>query len=338
MTYYEKIINSFLSSVSSNMSAVYLPAFLVSLINLLEDYFKFDQIQSQDYIEQGRSMLHLSLRLTTAYFLFYLIQIRKSIPDVRMTPVRGKSHEERFLDRLVDINRLSNPLDLISTPEYTSRLDRITAQMLDKQNIYPVFERRCPIFRLSKDGIDIDMAAIETLLQNSILYTKMAELLCFQYLTRLSGNLHLTSHLENYFIRGGSREDFGNTARSYVYKYQDYHCFYCNRPMDESNAAAKPRADHFVPWVFVKSSRVENLVFACNECNSDKLDRLPAISFFNRLLKRNDPGSDFWKNYPDSIPNLDERVERWVKHYYLAGEQLSTGWRPSGNTHLGRFI
>jgi DNA invertase Pin-like site-specific DNA recombinase len=42
-------------------------------------------------------------------------------------------------------DRLLKPLDLISTPEYTSRLDRITAQMLDKQNVYPVFERRCPI-------------------------------------------------------------------------------------------------------------------------------------------------------------------------------------------------
>lgn len=91
----------------------------------------------------------------------------------------------------------------------------------------------------------------------------------------------------------------------------------------------KARADHFIPWVFVKNSLPENLVYACNNCNSNKSDRVPGISIFNRLILRNAPGSEFWRFYPEEITNLDDRIDRWVRNYYQATEQLATGWMPA---------
>lgn len=65
MNYYEKTINSFLSSVSSNMSAVYLPAFFVSLIELLEDYYKFDNIPDKNHIKTEKTKVKVSYYLLT---------------------------------------------------------------------------------------------------------------------------------------------------------------------------------------------------------------------------------------------------------------------------------
>lgn len=61
MNYYEKSINSFLSSVASNMSAVYLPAFFVSLIELLEDFYKFDAIPNHDHINIEKTRVKIIL-------------------------------------------------------------------------------------------------------------------------------------------------------------------------------------------------------------------------------------------------------------------------------------
>ncbi|MHB8132507.1 MAG: HNH endonuclease [Mobilitalea sp.] len=69
--------------------------------------------------------------------------------------------------------------------------------------------------------------------------------------------------------------------------YQENSCYYCGQVLDNNSFHRKPRADHFIPWVFVKTSLAENLVFACHDCNSSKSSNLASISFFNRLLQRN---------------------------------------------------
>lgn len=327
MNYYEKNINSFLSSVVSNMSAVYLPAFFVSLIELLEDYYKFDAVPGTEHIKTDRTTIKISYPLATAYFLSYLLKIRKHIPTVKMVPTKGKTHDERFIQN-ESIDNLATPSQILSSNLFSQRKTKIITDMMDSQNIFPVFEKRCPILQLKKNWIEMDIVAVDTLLNNSILYSKMAELICFQYLNRLSANAELRPHLEDYFLRGMGRVDFTPVAKNYVISYQDNRCYYCDQALDTRAFHSKPRADHFIPWVFVKTSLVENLVFACHDCNSSKSDRLASISFFNRMFRRNAVGSDFWKEYPEEISNLDERIDRWVRHYYQASEQLSTGWMP----------
>lgn len=119
----------------------------------------------------------------------------------------------------------------------------------------------------------MDIVDVDTLLNNSILYSKMAELICFQYLNRLSANAELRPQLEDYFLRGMRRVDFSQVAKNYVLSYQDNRCYYCDQALDVRYFHNKPRADHFIPWVFVKTSRVENLVFACNDLNFSEVRR-----------------------------------------------------------------
>lgn len=329
MNYYEKTINSFLSSVGSNMSAVYLPVFFASLIELLEDYYKFDAIPFGNHIDVQKTTVKISYPLATSYFLSYLLRLRKQIPRIKMAPTKGKTHEERFMDSFENINKLITPGQILDSTLFHDRGTKIIRDMMDSQNVYPVFEKRCPILQLRPNHIEMDAVAADTLLSNSILYSKMAELICFQYLARLSANSDLGHQLEDYFLRGSGRIDFASTAKNYVITYQGNTCYYCNQVLDKNHFNKMPRADHFIPWVFVKSSVVENLVFACNDCNSNKLDRLPSVSFFNKLIQRNAQGSDFWRGYPEEIYGLDDKINRWVKNYYQASEQLSTGWMPN---------
>ncbi|ACV62402.1 hypothetical protein Dtox_1539 [Desulfofarcimen acetoxidans DSM 771] len=65
MNYYKKNINSFLSNVSSNMSAIYLPAFFVSLIELLEDFYKFDATPNNGEIKIKKTTVIISYSLAT---------------------------------------------------------------------------------------------------------------------------------------------------------------------------------------------------------------------------------------------------------------------------------
>ncbi|MEW5805019.1 MAG: HNH endonuclease domain-containing protein [bacterium] len=244
-----------------------------------------------------------------------------------MAPTRGKTHDERFLEN-GNIHSLVNPSLILGSQHFEKQGKKIITDMMDSQNVFPVFEKRCPILLLKSGGIEMDIVAVDALLNNSTLYSKMGELICFQYLVRLSANMDFRSQLEDYFIRDSGRIDFSSTAKNYVLSFQDHVCYYCGRTLDAGLTQSKPKADHFIPWAFVKSSSVENLVFACHACNSDKSNRLASISFFNSLLRRNAPGSDFWRGYPEEISNLEERIDKWVRHYYQASEQLSTGWMP----------
>lgn len=62
-------------------------------------------------------------------------------------------------------------------------------------------------------------------------------------------------------------------------------CFYCDKPL--SNGKRNTHVDHFIPWSFVQSDQLWNLVLACPSCNSSKSDKLPNKIFLNYIIDRN---------------------------------------------------
>ncbi|MFC0469279.1 HNH endonuclease domain-containing protein [Halalkalibacter kiskunsagensis] len=62
-------------------------------------------------------------------------------------------------------------------------------------------------------------------------------------------------------------------------------CFYCNKTL--SGKKRETHVDHFIPWSFVQSDQLWNLVLSCNRCNSSKSDKLPDRSFLEFILDRN---------------------------------------------------
>jgi 5-methylcytosine-specific restriction endonuclease McrA len=65
--------------------------------------------------------------------------------------------------------------------------------------------------------------------------------------------------------------------------YTEYNCFYCGKPLDR----IKPHVDHFIPWSYIHSDNLWNLVLACSECNLSKSDRLPGLAYLAQLQERN---------------------------------------------------
>lgn len=63
-------------------------------------------------------------------------------------------------------------------------------------------------------------------------------------------------------------------------------CFYCKRPL--SGKKRETHVDHFIPWSFVQSDHLWNLVLSCNRCNSSKSDKLPEKYFLKGLIDRNE--------------------------------------------------
>jgi len=69
-------------------------------------------------------------------------------------------------------------------------------------------------------------------------------------------------------------------------QFEQNRCFYCN--CDLSINRRKTHVDHFIPWSFVQSDNLWNLVLACNDCNLQKSDKLSTRFYLESMLDRND--------------------------------------------------
>jgi 5-methylcytosine-specific restriction endonuclease McrA len=65
------------------------------------------------------------------------------------------------------------------------------------------------------------------------------------------------------------------------------HCFYCQSHLSVNNPV-----DHVLPWSLVGIDGLANLVLACDRCNGDKSNALPAVSIVSRVLARDQGALD----------------------------------------------
>ncbi|MCR2823315.1 HNH endonuclease domain-containing protein [Lederbergia panacisoli] len=63
-------------------------------------------------------------------------------------------------------------------------------------------------------------------------------------------------------------------------------CFYCGKRLSER--MGNIHVDHFIPWSFVQSDQIWNLVLACRTCNLSKSDKVPQRPFLDIIIDRNE--------------------------------------------------
>ncbi|MCD8509736.1 MAG: HNH endonuclease [Bacillus sp. (in: Bacteria)] len=68
-------------------------------------------------------------------------------------------------------------------------------------------------------------------------------------------------------------------------QYFEKSCFYCGKALTQ--AKRETHVDHFIPWSFVQSDHIWNLVLSCNRCNSSKSDKLPDRNYLEFIIDRN---------------------------------------------------
>lgn len=132
----------------------------------------------------------------------------------------------------------------------------------------------------------------ETLRINSSFYAFMQR---YQRVLTYLANYHLALFLEKFNEQGNttgmllkvenvskrsSLDPFYNVLASFY----DNSCFYCGKSIKGRETA---HVDHFIPWSFVQSDQLWNLVIACSPCNLSKSDKLPKDIYLENLMDRN---------------------------------------------------
>ena len=88
-------------------------------------------------------------------------------------------------------------------------------------------------------------------------------------------------------------------------------CFYCGK----THKNRRLTLDHVIPWRFLKTDDLWNLVWCCLKCNSSKNDKLPSREFIDKLIKRN---NSLKIQQPDilkiSTIALSNGVDEWRIH------------------------
>lgn len=127
---------------------------------------------------------------------------------------------------------------------------------------------------------------------NSSFYSFMQR---YQRVLTYLANYHLALFLEKFNEQGNtvgmllkvenvSKRSSLDPFYQVLASYYDNSCFYCGKKIKGREAA---HVDHFIPWSFVQSDQLWNLVIACGPCNLSKSDKLPKEPFLDKLMDRN---------------------------------------------------
>ncbi|KZE50983.1 HNH endonuclease domain-containing protein [Rossellomorea marisflavi] len=92
---------------------------------------------------------------------------------------------------------------------------------------------------------------------------------------------HLLEKVESIAKRGSLRP-----YEKILLSHFEAKCFYCGKRL--TGQKRETHVDHFIPWSFVQSDQIWNLVLACNTCNTSKSDKLPKKEYLNTIVSRNE--------------------------------------------------
>ena len=144
----------------------------------------------------------------------------------------------------------------------------------------------------------------------------------------------------NHSPRALAKVQFDGRRRGSVSKWAqplrdlDNACFYCRRSRPES-----AHVDHVIPWSFLFDDAAWNLVLACETCNSQKRDKIPASHYLTLLCRRNADRSlladtEFGRRIAFSLTQLthhsagglEKILDAFCAQAYLQGFSLK--WSP----------
>jgi CRISPR/Cas system Type II protein with McrA/HNH and RuvC-like nuclease domain len=117
----------------------------------------------------------------------------------------------------------------------------------------------------------------------------------FQRILTYLTNYHLALFLEKFNEQGDttnllmkvenvSKRSSLNEFYFLLSSYYNEKCFYCGSKIKRKEGA---HVDHFIPWSFIQSDQLWNLVISCRSCNLSKSDKLAVDDFLYALIDRN---------------------------------------------------
>lgn len=188
----------------------------------------------------------------------------------------------RAIRSAADLHRARALADL--TSDARDALERDMARIL-KINALDAFHRSIPLaaaplfsWTRGSESVELSSGAVDFIAANASALESLANLWWARYLEKVDMLAPLV--IEKVERNGAERAWLVKFLRL-LRRLDVPRCFCCER---ELATFASVHVDHVIPWSFLLSDPLWDLVLACAACNVAKSDRLPAPEFLDRLV------------------------------------------------------
>lgn len=185
-------------------------------------------------------------------------------------------------------------------------------------------EAMTPLFSWDRDDwITLPRDVVAFVGDNATALEAIANLWWARYLEKV--NLLAPLVIEKVERDGAQRGSLGKYL-SILRAVDGERCFYCERPF---SAQRTIHIDHVIPWSFLLSDPLWDLVLACRPCNLSKSDTLPHHDFIGKLVATHAARAKV--HVPPRVASpIIESTE--VDRFYSAALSVEwpAGWIPPG--------
>ncbi|QHE60393.1 HNH endonuclease [Rossellomorea vietnamensis] len=226
---------------------------------------------------------------------------------------------EMIFDKIPD----SLQLKLVSKIKATMKINVFGALYGDTRGQFYAFDHKTELLRFNP-AVHAFMLNYQRLITNLTNYHMAAMI---EQLNNVPSINYLLGKVESIAKRASLRP-FEDILLSHF----SAQCFYCNKAL--TGQKRKTHVDHFIPWSFVQSDHLWNLVLACNKCNSSKSDKLPDREYLESIIIRNKELLVYDKNQRLMKQMLNYKPQKMIMLYeYSFKNGINSGWTPSINYH-----
>jgi len=249
----------------ASMSSSYKPALLKALVGII-----------RSGAESPISLLQIGHEFVNLYWVQTVV--------FRLRQAATITAEPEVVRRIRSTSDLSSVRCLTELPADTRlRLDREMARVLTI-NVLDRFHRSAPSgmprlcdWRRGDDFITSDDETLAFARTSGHALETIANHWWARYLERV--NMLAPLIIEKVERNGAERGSLAKYLK--ILRVTDrMHCFYCERPVEGGET---PQVDHVIPWSFLLSDPLWDLVLSCASCNLAKSDVLPDVRYLDKL-------------------------------------------------------
>ncbi len=208
-----------------------------------------------------------------------ILSITKELID-KYSLTKNDNNPERF-------EKAENKIDKVSLENAINRISKVLKQDVSwrfmninklKHEIYLLDDKRENII-MTLENINI-LKSYSDLLFQLINYRWTQMLECFNHSPRISMKVKASG--ENRDIRRDNLSKFHPYLES-EYNDNKHYCFFCGKEIEKTELSV----DHIIPWSFMFSDDIWNLVFCHKSENSSKSNSIVSEEIIEKLEKRN---------------------------------------------------
>jgi hypothetical protein len=296
----------------ASMSTTYKPALLKALVRIVRG----------SHSVKGSTPVNISLERIGAEFV-RLYWVQTVVFHLRQAATLEREPEVvRAIRNAADVHRVRVLAEL--PREARGALERDMARILTI-NVLEAFHRSMPqgatpLFHWARgwESIQLSVDAVTFIATNASVLEALANLWWARYLEKV--NMLAPLVIEKVERNGAERASLARFLKL-LRQLDGPHCFYCDR---ELGNGVPVHVDHVIPWSFLLTDPLWDLVLACATCNLAKSDSLPRPEFLDRLVVTGSRRAQVTLPVGFASPIL-ERSE--IDRYFNAA--LSVQW-PSG--------